>query len=208
MVRKWREKEIEFLKLNYGANGCKYVCEKLNRGRGSVQKKAKVFNLKVDRKKIYYSVEVVSRIVSESMSMKDVVLALGKSVSGKQYKVIKKFIDDNSIDDTHFNPYHLNKTNLKIGRVTYPIDHWLKNGSNISSSNLKVKLYKEGLKKRDCEMCGQGEEWLGKKMSLILDHINGVNDDNRLDNLRIVCPNCNATLETHCRGSKGLKQRA
>lgn len=35
-------------------------------------------------------------------------------------------------------------------------------------------------------------------MSLILDHINGVYNDNRLENLRIVCPNCNATLETHC----------
>ncbi len=34
--------------------------------------------------------------------------------------------------------------------------------------------------------------------SLVLDHINGVRDDNRLENLRLVCPNCNATLDTHC----------
>jgi hypothetical protein len=39
---------------------------------------------------------------------------------------------------------------------------------------------------------------MGKKMSLILDHINGVYNDNRIENLRIVCPNCNATLPTHC----------
>lgn len=47
-------------------------------------------------------------------------------------------------------------------------------------------------------MCGQGEIWRGRRMSLILDHVNGHATDNRLENLRIVCPNCAATLETHC----------
>ena len=62
---------------------------------------------------------------------------------------------------------------------------------------------------RECEMCGQGEEWHGRQMSLILDHINGVADDNRLENLRIVCPNCAATLDTHCgREPASLEQRA
>jgi hypothetical protein len=49
-----------------------------------------------------------------------------------------------------------------------------------------------------CELCGQGEEWKGMRMSLILDHVNGVSNDNRLQNLRIVRPNCAATLDTHC----------
>jgi hypothetical protein len=55
-------------------------------------------------------------------------------------------------------------------------------------------------------MCGQGELWNGRWMSMILDHVNGVPDDNRLTNLRIVCPNCAATLETHC-GRKNRKER-
>jgi hypothetical protein len=54
------------------------------------------------------------------------------------------------------------------------------------------------LKQPECELCGQGESWRGKRMGMILDHANGVRDDNRLENLRIVCPNCAATLETHC----------
>lgn len=53
-------------------------------------------------------------------------------------------------------------------------------------------------------MCGQDENWKGKIMSLILDHKNGVNNDNRLENLQIVCPNCNATLPTHCRGKNKM----
>jgi hypothetical protein len=63
---------------------------------------------------------------------------------------------------------------------------------------LKERLYEEGFKERRCEECGQGEIWRGRRMSLILDHINGVGDDHRLDNLRIICPNCAATLDTHC----------
>ena len=39
-------------------------------------------------------------------------------------------------------------------------------------------------------------------MSMILDHVNGVRNDNRLENLQIVCPNCAATLETHCGRAK------
>lgn len=49
-----------------------------------------------------------------------------------------------------------------------------------------------------CELCGQDEIWHGRRMSLILDHVNGVRDGNRIENLNIVCPNCAATLPTHC----------
>lgn len=62
----------------------------------------------------------------------------------------------------------------------------------------ETALVRNGHEARRCELCGQGELWRGKKMGLILDHVNGVRDDNRIDNLRIVCPNCAATLDTHC----------
>jgi Zn finger protein HypA/HybF involved in hydrogenase expression len=77
-------------------------------------------------------------------------------------------------------------------------------GSSYSRKKLKLRLYETGLKQRSCELCGQGEVWRGKPMALILDHVNGVPDDNRLENLRIVCPNCNSTFDTHC----GRKNRA
>jgi len=53
-----------------------------------------------------------------------------------------------------------------------------------------------------CSNCGLDEKWDGKEIIMILDHINGVNDDHRLENLRMLCPNCNSQTETFCMGTR------
>ena len=90
-------------------------------------------------------------------------------------------------------------------KIKIPLKDILVPNSHYSRSSLKKRLYDEGIKCKKCELCGQGEEWNGKHMSLILDHINGIWNDNRLENLRIVCPNCNATLPTHCGKNSSIK---
>jgi hypothetical protein len=79
--------------------------------------------------------------------------------------------------------------------------------STYHRGHLKQRLFDEGIKARRCEMCGQDEQWRGRRMSLILDHINGEGDDHRLENLRVLCPNCAATLDTHC-GKKNRIDRS
>jgi len=199
--QKWSEEEIAFLKNNYSEKGCKYVCENLNRGRGSVSKKAKDFNLKVKYSPTFTKKEL-EKTVKESYCISNLIDNLGKTKSGTYVKIIKKYLIYYNIDTSHFDPYKKNKENLINGIKKFPMSHWLQYGSKIGSSSLKEKLYEEGLKKRICEKCGQGESWNGDHMSLILDHINGDPKDNQLKNLRILCPNCNATLPTHCRGHK------
>ncbi len=69
---------------------------------------------------------------------------------------------------------------------------------------LRLRLIKEGYKEQKCELCGTSH-WQGQQLSLILDHINGVNDDHRLENLRIICPNCDSLLPTFCGRNKKKK---
>jgi hypothetical protein len=69
--------------------------------------------------------------------------------------------------------------------------------SLVSSANLRKRLIAEGLKEPKCELCGI-DTWQGRPLPLALDHVNGDPCDNRLINLRIVCPNCHALTETWC----------
>lgn len=71
----------------------------------------------------------------------------------------------------------------------------------MSTGSLKYRLVQEGYKELKCEECGLGEEWNGKLLVLELDHINGNSKDNRLENLRILCPNCHSQTPTF-RGRK------
>ena len=63
--------------------------------------------------------------------------------------------------------------------------------------NLKKRIIKGEMIPYICACCEIGPEWMGKPMPLILDHINGINNDNRLDNLRFVCSNCDSQLDTY-----------
>lgn len=63
-------------------------------------------------------------------------------------------------------------------------------------THVKDKILKAGLLENKCVLCGIGPTWAGNKLVMILDHINGVNNDYRIENLRLVCPNCASQLPT------------
>lgn len=190
---KWLKEEIDFLIKNYESLGVTKISNMLiNHTYKSIVKKSQRLGLKVDKSIYHFDIDKLKKIVKESNSFADVLRSLNKSVSGDSYKVLKNTIEKYKIDTYHFDPYKNNRISIE----PISIDNWLQNGTSITSSKLKDKLYKRGLKERKCELCGQDENWKGRKISLILDHINGINDDNRLENLQIVCPNCNAALDT------------
>lgn len=157
------------------------------------------------KRKEKYSKENVELAIKNAINIKTTLKNLGLRCAGGNYKTLHKYIEMYNLDTTHFEDKHKiyeRSLGLSVKKRKKDLSSILVENSNYDRGHLKKRLYDNDLKKRECELCGQDEYWNGKKMSLILDHINGVYNDNRIENLRIVCPNCNATLETHCRKNK------
>ena len=149
-----------------------------------------------------YSEEEARIAVAESSSHAQVLRSLDLCPTGGNTALLKRWLAQWNISTDHFEA----RAFRSLNQTAKPLEEILVEGSSYARGNLKIRLYAEGIKTPTCEMCGQGERWNGRTMGLILDHVNGVRDDNRLHNLRIVCPNCAATLDTHC-GRKNRLER-
>lgn len=94
---------------------------------------------------------------------------------------------------------HLSNTNpiTKRKPQKQEIDNILvKNSTYLNRTALKKRLISEGLLEYKCVICGNRGIWNNYPLTLQLDHINGINNDNRLENLRFLCPNCHSQTTT------------
>jgi HNH endonuclease len=134
--------------------------------------------------------------IASSVCWADALRLLGYPVKGANFRTLQRWAKRWQIATDHFDP-HAGRRRASRAREI-PLCDVLVEGSTYNRYNLKRRLLESGLIQPLCEMCGQDEHWRGGLMSLVLDHINGVSNDNRIENRRLVCPNCAATLDTHC----------
>lgn len=204
MAKLWTKEETYFLRKYYKKKGAIYCYEHLDRELSAIRRKAQKIDVVKRKNKEIYDKENIERVVKSSKNLSEALRNMGLRDAGGNYNVIKNYIKKYNISTSHFETASDRMKRLNGNRLTPLEDILVENSTYTSSTHLKERLYREGLKKRECEKCGQDEIWNGNHMSLILDHINGTHTDNRIENLQIVCPNCNATLETHC-NSKNIE---
>lgn len=145
--------------------------------------------------KAYYkeiSLNEFIEICNNCTSFSELMKRLGYTNNrGNSFIGLKKFIKENNIDISHFKTH---------GGGKYIEDNQLfvKDSSYTNMTKMKCRIIKNNLIEYKCSICGISK-WNGKDLVLQLDHINGDNRDNRLENLRFLCPNCHSQTETFCK---------
>jgi hypothetical protein len=144
-----------------------------------------------------YTKEKLEEAVKSSQSIAGVCRILNIRPCGGNYKTISYKIKHFEIDTSHFTGKGWN-VGLKFKPCKErPLSEVLIEDSDYLTGNkLKKRLFKQGLKEEKCEICGI-TDWNGKKLVLEIDHINGKNLDHRIENIRILCPNCHSQTPTH-----------
>lgn len=147
--------------------------------------------------KIYkLSDEQFVELLKKSSTISEVLFKLGYTVKGNSwgYSQVKRRMDDLNLDYSIFKGKSaVIKTN-KLNNVKK--EDILKENCKHQRTVLRRYIIKNNLIPYKCAICGC-TEWQGKTLSLELDHINGINNDNRLENLRFLCPNCHSQTSTY-----------
>lgn len=135
--------------------------------------------------------------VKKSTSIRQVLHFLGLKEAGGNYFQISKYLKEYGLDIKHFKGKGWNK-GLR-GRLLprTKLEDILVLGSNFQSYKLKKRLFEAKLKEKECEECSWAQQSEDGRIPLELDHINGDSRDNRLENLRVLCPNCHSLKPTH-----------
>ena len=149
--------------------------------------------------KYKWNLEEIKIAVKNSINFTEVLNKIGVPRQGNNSKTLKNILDTNNIDYSHFTG---RARNYKTSYVN--VSEYLNSNKKIGTYALKKKLLKENLIENKCAICGL-TEWRNKPITLQLHHIDGNPNNNSLDNLQLLCPNCHSQTDNYC-GSANAKQ--
>ena len=138
--------------------------------------------------------EYIQEILDTSNTMSEVCRRLDVSASNGSSRTVHSRIAGLSLDKFQAN-HKAYKLSLTLGRSLTHAEIFTED-STIPRKTVRKVVLRDNLIPYTCSLCPIGPEWNGKALSLQLDHVNGINNDNRIDNLRFVCPNCHSQTPT------------
>jgi hypothetical protein len=144
--------------------------------------------IKITRKKFSkYTKDELSEVIKCSKNYQDVIHTL--KINRFYHKYLKKFVENNNVDTSHFS-----KTSLQQNTIE---NLFIEQSKAISGTRIKKYLLKKNIVEHKCSICNMEPYWNSKPLSLQIDHINGNHYDNRIENLRLICPNCHSQTDTY-----------
>ena len=127
--------------------------------------------------------------VAVSKSVRQVLILLNLKQAGGNYQTVRKLVKELNVDISHFTGQLWSK-----GKTLHPkraIEDYISNKHPISSHHLRKRLIKEGFFDHVCSRCGMNT-WMGMPIPIELHHLDGNHQNNHLQNISLLCPNCHA----------------